>query len=163
MHGLGNDFVVINAFDGSPPDFSKKAKAICNRRFGIGCDQLLILRPSEVADFRMQIFNADGGEVEMCGNGIRCVALYARKRKLVNKDALSVDTLGGLKKIQIREEAVEVDMGEPILKGSEIPVNLEGMVINKYIDVNDHPYPITCVSMGNPHCVIFTADVEKAP
>lgn len=163
MHGLGNDFVVINAFDGSPPDFSKKAKAICNRRFGIGCDQLLILRPSEVADFRMQIFNADGGEVEMCGNGIRCVALYARKRKLVNKDALSVDTLGGLKKIQIRDEAVEVDMGEPILKGSEIPVNLEGMVINKYIDVNDHPYPITCVSMGNPHCVIFTADVEKAP
>src|SRR5262245_4231276 len=108
MQGLGNDFVVLNAFSGSIPEIEAKAKAICDRRFGVGCDQLLVLRPSELADFRMQIFNADGGEVEMCGNGIRCVALYARKRKLVNKDALSVDTLGGLKKIQIREEAVEV-------------------------------------------------------
>jgi diaminopimelate epimerase len=129
----------------------------------VGCDQLLVLKPSEVADLRMQIFNADGGEVEMCGNGIRCVALYARKRKLSEKETLSIDTLGGLKKVRIHGDRVEVDMGEPILAGPEIPVQIKGMVIGKSIEAEGSGHTITCVSMGNPHCVLFVEDAEKAP
>jgi len=163
MHGLGNDFVVVNGFDENLPDLSQQTKEICDRRFGIGCDQLLVLRPSEIADFRMQIFNNDGGEVEMCGNGIRCVALYAHDHKLIHKDTLSVETLGGLKKLKLRGHSVEVDMGEPILIGHEIPVQSEGMVIGKNLEAGGRSYAVTCVSMGNPHCVLFVDNVEKAP
>lgn len=163
MHGNGNDFIVINALEQSYPQLSAKAKALCDRRFGIGCDQLLVLKPSEVADLRMLIYNNDGSEVEMCGNGIRCFALYARKHKLFEGDELSVETLGGVKKIRLLNELVEVDMGEPILKAPQIPVNLEGMVIGKSMDLNGHNYSITCVSMGNPHCVIFVDNVDEYP
>ncbi|MFO1519901.1 MAG: diaminopimelate epimerase [bacterium] len=163
MHGLGNDFVVINNFDGNLPDLSKSAKFLCDRRFGIGCDQLLIVRPSEVCDVRMQIFNADGSEVEMCGNGIRCFAQYVRKHRIVNKDQMTVETLGGIKKPVLKGDVVEVDMGEPILKGPEIPAEFEGMVIGKNIDAEGKSYTITCVSMGNPHCILFVDDAETAP
>ncbi len=163
MHGLGNDFIVINNFKGDLPDLSSKAQKLCDRRFGIGCDQLLVIRPSEVADVRMQIFNADGSEVEMCGNGIRCFAQYVRKHKIVNQDAMTVETLGGIMKPVIKGDLVEVDMGEPILKAPKIPVNLEGMVIAKHVEVNGATHAITCVSMGNPHCVMFVEEVEKAP
>jgi len=163
MQGLGNDFVVLNAFSGSIPEIEAKAKAICDRRFGVGCDQLLVLRPSELADFRMQIFNADGGEVEMCGNGIRCVALYARKRKLTDKDSVAIETLGGLKKVKLLGDRVEVDMGEPVLQGPEIPVEIAGMVIGKNLEAEGASHTITCVGMGNPHCVLFVQDADKAP
>ncbi len=163
MHGLGNDFVLINNFDGRLSDLSRQAKQICDRRFGIGCDQLLILRSSELADVRMQIFNADGSEVEMCGNGIRCLAQYVRKHKIVNQDDMTVETLGGIKKPVIKGDRVEVDMGEPILQGAEIPVRMEGMVIGKTLEVSGHSYAITCVSMGNPHCVIFVNEVNDFP
>jgi diaminopimelate epimerase len=162
-HGLGNDFVLINCYEHNVPDLAQKAKQLCDRRFGIGCDQLLVLRPSEIADVRMQIFNADGGEVEMCGNGIRCLAQYVHKHKIVNHDAMTVETLGGIKKPRLEGNLVEVDMGEPILKGPEIPVQLEGMVIGKNIEIKGTNHSITCVSMGNPHCVFFLEDVEKAP
>lgn len=163
MHGNGNDFIVINALGQNLPQLPEKAKALCDRRFGIGCDQLLVLRPSEVADLRMLIYNNDGSEVEMCGNGIRCFALYAKKRQLIPGEELSVETLGGVKKIRILNELVEVDMGEPILKAPQIPVNLEGMVIGKTMDLNGHTYSITCVSMGNPHCVMFVDNVDDYP
>lgn len=163
MHGNGNDFIVINAFEQNFPQLAEKAKQLCDRRFGIGCDQLLVLRPSEVADLRMLIYNNDGSEVEMCGNGIRCFALFAQKRGLVKGNELSVETLGGIKKIRILNQLVEVDMGEPILKAQEIPVNLEGMVIGKNVEINGSPYSITCVSMGNPHCIQFVDNVDEAP
>ncbi len=163
MHGLGNDFVVINSFEQAYPQLAAKAKEICDRRFGIGCDQLLIVKSSEVADLRMLIYNADGSEVEMCGNGIRCLALFAQKHKLIQENELSVETLGGIKKIRILNQLVEVDMGEPILNAAQIPVNLEGMVIGKNIEVHGQNYSITCISMGNPHCVQFVDHVEEAP
>lgn len=162
-HGLGNDFILINAYDEKVEGLEQKTKLLADRRFGIGCDQIIVLRRSEVADLRMQIFNADGSEVEMCGNGIRCLALFAKKHGLVKNDAMSVETLGGIKKPKILGNLVEVDMGEPILKASEIPVNLEGMVIAKNIVVDGETHQVTCVSMGNPHCVLFVDDVEKIP
>ncbi len=163
MHGLGNDFIVVDSREKPIPELEKKAKLLCDRRFGIGCDQLLVLRRSEIAEMRMQIFNADGSEVEMCGNGIRCLALYAKKRNLVPGEILSIETLGGIKKVKFLGDQVEVDMGEPVLKGPEIPVNLEGMVIGKKIEVGHDSQSITCVSMGNPHCVLFVEDVDHAP
>lgn len=163
MHGNGNDFVVINALDQNYPQLAAKAKEICDRRFGIGCDQLLIVRPSETADLKMLIYNNDGSEVEMCGNGIRCFALYAKKHNLVKEHELTVETLGGIKKIRILHQLVEVDMGEPILEAAEIPVNLEGMVIGKNVEVNGENYSITCVSMGNPHCIQFVENVDDFP
>lgn len=163
MQGCGNDFIVLNCFQEKIPYLEQKAKFLCDRRFGIGCDQLLVLHRSETADIRMQIYNADGSEVEMCGNGIRCLALYAYKRGIVKSESMTVETLGGIKKPKIIGDLVEVDMGEPILTAKEIPVDLEGMVISKNIDVKGEPHNITCVSMGNPHCVLFVEDVNQAP
>ncbi|MBF0491671.1 MAG: diaminopimelate epimerase [Deltaproteobacteria bacterium] len=162
-HGLGNDFIMLNAVGQKLNEIEQKAKSLCERRLGIGCDQLIIVRPSEVADLRMQIYNADGSEVEMCGNGIRCLALFAKKHGLVKNDSMTVETLGGIKKPKIVGNLVEVDMGEPILKASEIPVNLEGMVIGKNVELGGETHPITCVSMGNPHCVLFVQNVEEVP
>ncbi len=163
MHGNGNDFIVINAFEQNFPQLASKAKELCDRRFGIGCDQLLVLRPSEVADLRMIIYNNDGSEVEMCGNGIRCLALFAKKHNLIKENEFGIETLGGIKKVRILNQLVEVDMGEPILKASEIPVNLEGMVIGKSMDLSGQHYSITCVSMGNPHCIQFVENVDEFP
>ncbi|MBL7684587.1 MAG: diaminopimelate epimerase [Deltaproteobacteria bacterium] len=163
MHGLGNDFIVINDFDNQIPDLSKQARILCDRRFGIGCDQLLIVKPSEVADAKMLIFNADGSEVEMCGNGIRCFAQYVRKHGIVSQDEMVIETLAGLIKPVLKGNLVEVDMGEPVLSGPEIPVNLAGMVISKPLQIEGQTYDITCVSMGNPHCVIFVEDVSAVP
>lgn len=163
MQGNGNDFIVINAFDQNFPQLASKTSTLCDRRFGIGCDQLLVLRPSEVADLRMLIYNKDGSEVEMCGNGIRCLALFAKKHNLVKDNELSIETLGGIKKIRILHQLVEVDMGEPVLKAPQIPVNLEGMVIGKNMDLGGQSYSITCVSMGNPHCIQFVENVDEFP
>lgn len=154
MHGLGNDFVVVDA-TGELKDWSpsaKEASFLQDRRFGIGADQLLILYPSTVADLRMAIYNADGSEVEMCGNGIRCCALFARKLGLVNSDEMTVETLAGIKKPVIVGEEVRVDMGAPSYDGIAVPPP-EGL---------DLP-PMTCVSMGNPHAVFFVEDVERFP
>ncbi len=160
MHGLGNDFVVVNCLEENCPDLGKFAKQICDRRFGIGCDQLLAIHPSERADFKMQIFNNDGGEVEMCGNGIRCVAKYLQRHGATTKNELSIETLAGILKPRIQGELVEVDMGEPVLDGPLIPVDLEGKVIQKPLKVGEREFSITCVGMGNPHCVIFVPDVD---
>lgn len=163
MHGIGNDFIVVDNTQSSYPDLSNYAKELCDRRFGIGCDQLLIIQPSNMADFKMEIFNADGSQVEMCGNGIRCIAKYISDHGLSQKNSLNIETLAGIIKPKLLADLVEVDMGEPILSAKEIPTTLEGKIISYPLKIDDQEYAITCVSMGNPHCVIFVEDVDNFP
>ncbi len=163
MHGLGNDFVVVNCLGEACPDLALHAKKICDRRFGIGCDQMLVIRPSERADFRMQIYNNDGGEAEMCGNGIRCLAKYLVNHGATSKTELAIETLGGIMRPRILDDLVEVDMGEPILEGRKVPVDADGKIIDRPFSVEGEEFRITCVSMGNPHCDIFVAEVDSFP
>lgn len=154
MHGLGNDFVLIDCRDITPPNLSSLSIKLCHRRLGIGADQLLLLYPSTTADFRMRIFNADGSEVEMCGNGVRCFARYIWDNGLSEKTILNIETLAGIIRPEMKGEIVRVDMGEPVLDGENIPVNIDGKVIDYPIKIEDKTFYITCVSMGNPHAVI---------
>ena len=154
MHGLGNDFVVVDA-TGTLKDWhpsAKEASFLQDRHFGIGGDQLLLLYPSVKADLRMAIFNADGSEVEMCGNGIRCCALFARRRGLVSKDEMTRETPAGIMRPVIVGSEVRVDMGEPKISGVAAAPP-EGLALP----------PMTCVSMGNPHAVFFVPDAESFP
>ena len=167
MHGLGNDFIFIDGRK-SPMNqastLKKAARFLCDRRFGIGADQILVLGKSKKADFRMDIYNADGSQVEMCGNGLRCLARYVKDHQLSNKNEICVETLTGIQVAKILSGSkVMVDMGEPILKAKEIPVKLSGRVINRPIRVDGQEFRATCVSMGNPHCVIFCDDLKKVP
>lgn len=154
MHGLGNDFVVVDAtgtLSAWHPS-AKEAAFLQDRHFGIGGDQLLLLCPSDKADLRMAIFNADGSEVEMCGNGIRCCALFARKRGLVSKDEMTIETPAGIMRPVIVGSEVRVDMGAPKIEGvASAPP--EGLALP----------PMTRVSMGNPHAVFFVPDAESFP
>ncbi|MDA8432595.1 MAG: diaminopimelate epimerase [Nitrospiraceae bacterium] len=163
MHGLGNDFVLIDCrekpFGDRLPAMADLSRRLCHRRFGVGADQVLLLYPSDVADCRMKIFNADGSEVEMCGNGIRCLARYIWDRKISEGDALSVETAAGIMRPERRGELVRVDMGEPVLEGRRIPVKIDGEVKDYPLKIDDREFRITCVSMGNPHAVIFVNDV----
>jgi diaminopimelate epimerase len=136
---------------------------LCNRRLGIGADQMLVLEDAEGADFRMRIFNADGGEVEMCGNGIRALAKYVWDRGLSDKDTLNIETMAGIIKPARAGDLVRVDMGEPELEGRKIPVALDGRVVDHPIKVDHRDLLVTCVSMGNPHAVIFVDDVADFP
>ncbi len=163
MHGLGNDFIVIDCRKKRIAGLSRLMKKLSHRQFGIGFDQALILLPSKKADFRMDIYNADGGRVEMCGNGIRCFAKYIWDRKLSKKDTLEIETLAGVIKPKRAGKMVTVDMGEPILEAKDIPVNLNGMVIQYPLTVEDKEFKITCISMGNPHCVIFVDKASSFP
>lgn len=163
MQGLGNDFMVVNCLQGDCPDFRPHVSNWADRRFGIGFDQMLIIRPSEQADFKMEIINADGGEVEMCGNGIRCVAQYLVNHGATTKQELSIETLAGIIRPRLMGELVEVDMGEPELDGESIPTTFQGKVINQTLEVNGQEYTVTCVSMGNPHCVHYVDQVDSFP
>ena len=177
MHGLGNDFILIDCIKQSALGdlrFEDLSKKLCHRRFGIGADQILLLYPSDAADFKMKIFNADGGEVEMCGNGIRCLAKYIWDRGLSKKDVLEIETLAGIIKPERAGDMVKVDMGEPIFEPEKIPVNLpphppiskggQGGVVDYPLKIKDREFKITCVSMGNPHAVIFLEeDVSNFP
>ncbi len=164
MHGLGNDFVFIDGRKKKLPNPKKTAKLLCDRRFGIGADQVLVLEKSRKADFFMRIYNADGGEVGMCGNGLRCLAKYVTDEKLTTKKEISVETPSGIQKARVGgRNKVTVDMGAPILKGKQIPVNLSGRVINRPIRVDGKEMRATCVSMGNPHCVIFVDEPKTSP
>lgn len=155
MHGLGNDFIVVDArkkqFRASP----KMIQKLCDRNFGIGADQLLVVAPSKKADAKMRIFNADGSEVEMCGNGIRCVADYLHRRGGIRSPQMEIETAAGILKPQVLRGAVRVDMGEPILDATKIPTARTGQIISEPLTVANTTFDITCVSMGNPHCVIF--------
>lgn len=164
MHGTGNDFVFVDAREFSDAELEtirQDAAAICDRRFGAGCDQLLLLLPAtQGGDFRMGIFNADGSEVEMCGNGIRCLARYVADHKLSAKEVLDIETGGGLIRPRIVDGLVEVDMGEPILEGEKIPTTGKGKIVNHPLEAAGKSWPVTCVSMGNPHCVTYVDDVD---
>ncbi len=170
MHGLGNDFILIDCIN-QPElinlNYENLSKKLCHRRFGIGADQILLLCLSETADFRMKIFNADGGEVEMCGNGIRCFAKYIWDRGFSNKDILAVETLAGIIKPERAGDLVRVDMGKPIFEPEKIPVKLplsNDRIIDYPLQIRDRQFKITCISMGNPHAVIFLdEDISDFP
>jgi diaminopimelate epimerase len=161
MHGCGNDFIFIDCLNGANSDLENLAKKLCDRRFGIGADQLLTVHPSKIADFKMEIYNADGGQVEMCGNGIRCFAKYVYEHGLTKKKELAVETLAGIIRPRLVGDQVEVDMGEPILEGRKIPVNADGKVLNYPLEVDGKKYEVSCVSMGNPHCVLYLDDLQR--
>lgn len=161
MHGISNDYVYVNGFVEDVPEPEKVSIFVSDRRCGIGSDGLILILPSEVADCRMRMFNADGSEGMMCGNGIRCVGKYAYDHGIVNKPELSVETKSGIKYITLTVEngkavSATVDMGKAILKPREIPVDADGEdFVKRTISVAGKDYTATCVSMGNPHCIIF--------
>lgn len=165
MHGCGNDYVYVNLFEEQIENPAKVSIVVSDRHFGIGSDGLITIGPSDIADFRMRIYNADGSEAEMCGNGIRCVAKYVYDHKLTDKAEITVETGAGVKTLQLTVEddkvtLVRVDMGEPILTPDEIPVVADGdRVVDEPIVVDDKEWRMTCVSMGNPHAVVFVDDV----
>lgn len=167
-HGCGNDFVFVNGFNENVDGISASATAICDRKFGVGADGVILILPSEKCDFRMQIFNSDGSEAEMCGNGIRCFARYAYENKLTDKLSFTVETKAGIITPQIiiddnKTNSVCVNMGQPVLEGEKIPVQGFGNshIVSEAITVDGSKFDITCVSMGNPHCVIFVSDINK--
>ena len=166
--GIGNDFVIVNGFSETIDDYPSKAIEVCDRHFGIGADGLVIALPSEIADFRMRIFNSDGSEAEMCGNVTRCFARYVYENGLTTKTDLTIETLAGIIKPKLLFEngkiaAVCVDMGEPRLKRGEIPMtgNPDDRAVKVPLSVGDATYEVTCVSMGNPHCIIFDDNVDE--
>ena len=166
MHGIGNDYVYVNCFEESVKNPAEVSKFVSDRHFGIGSDGLILISPSAIADFRMNIYNADGSQAEMCGNGIRCVAKYVYDYGLTDKTEISVETLAGIKYLRLQIEngkvaSVEVNMGAPILEPKEIPVAVEeSPVVNVPVEVKGKIYHMTCVSMGNPHAIIFMNNVK---
>jgi diaminopimelate epimerase len=167
MQGIGNDYVYVNCFEENienPPELSI---AISDRHFGVGSDGLIMIMPSPVADARMRIFNADGSEAQMCGNGIRCVAKYLYEYGIKKSDRMTIETAAGLKTIEltvVNEDVtqIKVEMGTPELLRNEIPMLGENkQVINEPLQVNDSVLYVTCVSMGNPHCITFVDDVDS--
>ncbi len=168
MHGLGNDYVYMDAINQKIENRSELAKFVSDRHFGIGSDGLILICPSEKADFRMQMFNQDGSEAEMCGNGIRCVGKFVYDKGLTKKETITVETLAGIKTLVMtakngKIETARVDMGEPILEPEKIPViSNENPVKNLKLEAEDKDFTFTCVSMGNPHAVTFIKeDVNK--
>jgi len=168
MHGIGNDYVYVDCFAAPVADAAALARRVSPRRTAIGSDGLILICPSDTADCRMEMYNADGSRGEMCGNGIRCVGKYVYDHGLVRKDTLRVATDAGTKVLRLqtrdgRVQAVTVDMGEPVFDGPRIPVAAEGRVINAPLEVDGRTYQVTCVSMGNPHCVTFVDNVASLP
>ena len=167
MQGLGNDYVYVNGFEEKIENPSKLAVEVSDRHFGIGSDGLILINPSSVADFEMEMYNADGSRGEMCGNGIRCVAKYVYDYGLTDKTHISVETLGGIKYLDLTVEEgkvvlVKVDMGSPIFEPSKVPVIADGeRAVDEPILVDGKEYHMTCVSMGNPHAVVFMDDVKN--
>lgn len=167
MQGLGNDYVYVDCFKETIEDPSKLAKVISDRHFGVGSDGLILICPSDKADFEMKMYNADGSRGEMCGNGIRCVAKYVYDYGLTDKTHISVETLGGIKYLDLTVEngkvaLVKVDMGSPILTPAQVPVIADGeSAVDEPICVDGVEYRMTCVSMGNPHAVVYMEDVDN--
>ena len=169
MHGLGNDYVYVDCFHEQVADPVGLARLVSDRHFGIGSDGLILIMPSSTADVRMRMFNADGSEGKMCGNGIRCVAKYAYDHKLSERNPMKVETAAGIKTIDLNIEgaivtSATVDMGEPILAPADIPVLVpQKQAIGIPIRAGRNTYNMTCVSMGNPHAVIYVDDVAAVP
>jgi diaminopimelate epimerase len=169
MQGAGNDYVYVNCMEQTIDNIPEKARFISDRHFGVGSDGLVLIMPSEIADFRMRMFNSDGSESEMCGNATRCIAKYVYEYGLTNKTTVSLETLAGIKILQMnlkngKVESVRVDMGEPILEPDKIPVvGSKDRFISESVNVDGVEYKMTCVSMGNPHAVIYVDDVVNLP
>lgn len=167
MHGCGNDYVYVNCFEETIENPSEVARFVSDRHFGIGSDGMILIFPSEIADFRMAMYNLDGSEGKMCGNGVRCIAKYVYDHQLTDKTRISLETLGGIKYLDLnikdgKVETVKVDMGEPILTPADIPVNLSGdTIINEPVEVEGSIWNITCISIGNPHAVVFVDDTKS--
>lgn len=167
MHGLGNDYVYVNCFEEKIDNPPAVARFVSDRHFGIGSDGLIMINPSKTADFEMEMYNADGSRGEMCGNGIRCVAKYVYDYGLTDKTQISVETLGGIKYLDLTVEdgkvsLVKVDMGKPELEADLIPIISEReQVIDEPIEVDGKEYHMTGVSMGNPHDVVFMDDIKN--
>jgi len=174
MHALGNDFIVIDNRKGQLRNLSDVSKRLCHRRFGIGADQLLLLYNSKAANFKMRIFNPDGAEAEMCGNGIRCLGKYIWDKQVqsskfkVQGKKLAIETLAGIIYLQKAGKQIKVDMGEPVFEPEKIPISLRvrryaSRLKNYPLKIKDRTFKITCVSMGNPHAVIVVKDVNSVP
>ena len=169
MHGIGNDYIYINCFQETVTDPEKLSIFMSNVRFGVGSDGLVLILPSEVADFRMRIFNADGSEAMMCGNATRCVGKYVYEHGMTDKTEVSLETNSGIKYLTLyvneatnKVDAVKVDMGKAILKPAEIPVADDGdRFIANPVVVDGVSYDMTCVSMGNPHAVVFLPEIDS--
>lgn len=171
MHGAGNDYVYVDCFKETVDNPAETAIKVSNRNFGIGSDGLILIMPTDKADVRMRMFNSDGSESEMCGNGIRCVAKYAHDHGIVTKTEITAETGAGILTLQLfpnaenKVERVRVNMGPPRLSREEIPMNGTpvAQVVAEELTVLDKTFKITCVSMGNPHCIIYVDDVDNFP
>ncbi|WP_302625404.1 diaminopimelate epimerase [uncultured Eubacterium sp.] len=167
MEGCGNDYVYVNGFTTRLENPNKVSEIVSDRHFGVGSDGLIVINPSEVADFKMSMYNADGSEGKMCGNGIRCVAKYVYDNKMTDKKTITVETLSGIKTLVLNVEnetvkTVRVDMGRPVILAKEVPVISDRKeVIDESLLVDGKEYRITCVSMGNPHAVTFVDDTDN--
>ena len=167
MHGLGNDYVYIDAINQKIENESSLAQFVSNRHFGIGSDGLILICKSKVADFKMRMFNSDGSEAEMCGNGIRCVGKFVYDKGLTNKTTVKIETLAGIKTLILntkdgKVETARVDMGEPILEAEKIPViSTEKPVKNLELEAENKKFKFTCVSMGNPHAITIVEDTKE--
>ena len=166
MHGIGNDYVYVNGFEEKVENKPEVAKMVSDRHFGIGSDGIIFINPSDKADFEMEMYNSDGSRAEMCGNGIRCVAKYVYDFGLTNKEKISIDTLAGVKYLDLKVEngkvsEITVDMGEPELVAKNIPIISENeKVISEDITVDGRTYQITGVSMGNPHAIVYYDGIQ---
>jgi len=166
MHGTGNDYVYVDCRERDLADTTRVARAVSRRHHGIGADGLILIRPSTAAHCRMEMYNADGSRAQMCGNGIRCVAKFVYDRGL-KANPLTVETDCGVKTLALALDAsglvsgATVDMGPPVFDGPRIPVASEGRVVEQPLEVDDTTYSVTCLSMGNPHCVVFVPEVES--
>ncbi|MDG5813900.1 diaminopimelate epimerase [Chitinispirillales bacterium ANBcel5] len=167
MEGLGNDFIITHGYDDNDiQSMSDSFSRLCDRRLGIGADGLIFVLPSKTADFRMRIFNSDGSEAEMCGNGIRCFARYLTVKELINKNSIDIQTLAGTINVTIQSDTLyKVNMGKPVLKPELIPVKTEKDQQNKYfvmqkVSAADREFEVTAVSMGNPHAVIYQDNLD---
>jgi len=170
MHGIGNDYVHVDCFEQDVPDPAATAVAVSDRHFGVGGDGLILVLPSTEADVRMRMFNADGGEAEMCGNGIRCVAKYAYDHGRSKANPMRVETAAGIKQIELaigpdgKVAAATVDMGAPVLEPDRIPVKVpQKQALDVTLRTASRAFQMTCVSMGNPHAVMFVDDVHAVP
>ncbi|MBW2452283.1 MAG: diaminopimelate epimerase [Deltaproteobacteria bacterium] len=171
MQGAGNDYIYINGFDTKVSDPAKLAKEISDRHFGVGSDGMILILPSKVADVRMRMFNADGTEAEMCGNGLRCVGKYVYDHSLIRKQHITVETGAGILALDMSMNAkghvnrVRVNMGRPKLSRGEVPMTgpSQERFVDQELSVLDRTFQATCVSMGNPHCVIYIENIENFP
>lgn len=167
MHGLGNDYIYFNCFKEKIDNPSELSIKLSDRHFGVGGDGIVLIMPSEKCDFRMRMFNADGSEGKMCGNATRCIGKYVYEKGLTDKKELTLETLSGVKHLKLTVsnnvvEQVEVDMGKAIIKAKDVPVlSDKGEVINEAVEINNKTYNITCVSMGNPHCIVYVDNVDN--